>query len=323
MVLYVPCISSSTSFISSSTSLSTSSCSSPVYESTTCYSQPIPLRSQASCDDSLSTSTLSSSVESLSSLKSTCSSRWSAEREAERAEKRRLLNGSLTKLRSNNNLPLRKHLLVFNSIKYLQRELDLLDDEELYCSLMSSSDEAMEVDERRWLAPTAQQAPQTVAEEPAPPVVEEREAPAVVNSSSSNNNKADETDMEIGENKTFNEGKNGSEYWGWTMNSKMTAKKDPQSCDLFDSMEEALNITSGWSWTSSEWPVFNNTFENIGCNGLSTGGSSFGGSSPVRSHSNFDEDTWTPLSDFSDPFASCLSRFELQHLFPSQLLLQA
>ncbi|VDM69709.1 unnamed protein product [Strongylus vulgaris] len=96
-------------------------------------------------------SPLSSSAESISSIKSSSSSRSSAEREIERQQRRQLLDASLLKMRASNNMPLRKHLLVYNTVKQLQRDLDLLDDEELYCNLMGEGcGERMDVDERRW-----------------------------------------------------------------------------------------------------------------------------------------------------------------------------
>ncbi|KIH56678.1 hypothetical protein ANCDUO_13142 [Ancylostoma duodenale] len=116
-------------------------------------------RSPYSTDDDLADSPpmerlyspLSSSAESISSIKSSSSSRSSAEREIERQQRRQLLDASLLKMRASNNLPLRKHLLVYNTVKQLQRDLDLLDDEELYCNLMGEGcGERMDVDERRW-----------------------------------------------------------------------------------------------------------------------------------------------------------------------------
>uniref|UniRef100_A0A8R1HLF5 SERTA domain-containing protein n=1 Tax=Caenorhabditis japonica TaxID=281687 RepID=A0A8R1HLF5_CAEJA len=95
-------------------------------------------------------SPLATSAESVNSIKSSCSSRSSAERETERAQRRQLLNTSLSKLRDEANMPLRKHLLIYNTVKSIQQDLDMLDDEELYCSLVGMSNETsamlMEVD---------------------------------------------------------------------------------------------------------------------------------------------------------------------------------
>lgn len=66
----------------------------------------------------------------------------------------------------------------------IQRELDLLDDEDLYLNLIGG--DAMEVDERRWLAPVAQ-APTAVAL-PDPPRAEERMAPVFHEASVFNSN---------------------------------------------------------------------------------------------------------------------------------------
>uniref|UniRef100_A0A1I7XID5 SERTA domain-containing protein n=1 Tax=Heterorhabditis bacteriophora TaxID=37862 RepID=A0A1I7XID5_HETBA len=132
-------------------------------------------------------SSLSSSAESISSIKSnifmlfasekptlSSASRSPAEREAERMQRRQLLDSSLSKMRASNNLPLRKHLLIFNTIKQLQRDLDLLDDEDLYCSLIGEECHHMEVDECRWLAPP-------VVAPAAPPSQEEHRAASVPN----------------------------------------------------------------------------------------------------------------------------------------------
>ncbi|GMR59401.1 hypothetical protein PMAYCL1PPCAC_29596, partial [Pristionchus mayeri] len=81
-------------------------------------------------------SSLSSSLESLSSLRSNYSTRSAMERELERRERRRMLDLSVSKIQGT-NVPLRKHLLVYNAAKTLQKDLDVLDEEELYASLMS------------------------------------------------------------------------------------------------------------------------------------------------------------------------------------------
>ncbi|CAL2045406.1 hypothetical protein CAEBREN_17885 [Caenorhabditis brenneri] len=122
-------------------------------------SQPIPVSNNGQWDncDHLSCSPLerfpsplATSAESVNSIKSSCSSRSSVERETERAQRRQLLNTSLSKLREESNMPLRKHLLIFNTVKTIQKDLDQLDDEELYCSLVGMSNETtamlMEVD---------------------------------------------------------------------------------------------------------------------------------------------------------------------------------
>ncbi|CAI2354572.1 unnamed protein product [Caenorhabditis sp. 36 PRJEB53466] len=95
-------------------------------------------------------SPLATSAESVNSIKSSCSSRSSAERETERFQRRQLLNTSLSKLREESNMPLRKHLLIFNTVKTIQHDLDMLDDEDLYCSLVGMANDTtatlMEVD---------------------------------------------------------------------------------------------------------------------------------------------------------------------------------
>lgn len=90
-------------------------------------------------------SSLSSSLESLSSLRSSCSTRSAMEREKERRERRRLLDLSINKIQGA-NVPLRKHLLVYNAAKVLQKDLDVLDEEDLYATLMSPLNSTMEVD---------------------------------------------------------------------------------------------------------------------------------------------------------------------------------
>lgn len=114
-------------------------------------SMPVPIRL---CEES----PLSTSADSVSSFRSSCSNRSSAEREAERAARRRLLDVSVSKLHAQRDQPLRKYLLIFNTIKSLQRDLDMLDDEELYCSLMDDdSGSRMEVDECPWPQPEVHQ----------------------------------------------------------------------------------------------------------------------------------------------------------------------
>lgn len=260
-------------FVSPSISRSSSNC--PYEVSSTCptKSEPLPVRSvrYSPCNDQISSPpSLSSSTESMTSLFSNCSSRSFAEREAERMEKTKLLDLSLTKLRSNNNLPLRKHLLMFNGVKKLQRELDLMDDEDLYLNLIGG--DAMEVDERRWLAPVAQAPP---VAEPAPPSAEERQAPGSF-------------DLEMDANSNYS--------WSWP--SSGLGFFDCIQDMLIGSTSKSSPISSGtWSWCENSW-----------------------GSS----------DPWAPMNgELSDSLSSLTSGgpygspFELPHLFPSQLLLQA
>lgn len=94
-------------------------------------------------------SSLSSSVESISSVRSSYSTRSSMERENERRERRRFLDISISKIQGA-NVPLRKHLLVYNAAKVLQKDLDALDEEDLYATLMEPLHSTMEVD--NWAA---------------------------------------------------------------------------------------------------------------------------------------------------------------------------
>ncbi|GMS80364.1 hypothetical protein PENTCL1PPCAC_2539 [Pristionchus entomophagus] len=94
-------------------------------------------------------SSLSSSVESISSVRSSYSTRSSMERENERRERRRFLDISISKIQGA-NVPLRKHLLVYNAAKVLQKDLDALDEEDLYAMLMEPLHSTMEVD--NWAA---------------------------------------------------------------------------------------------------------------------------------------------------------------------------
>ncbi|GMT11668.1 hypothetical protein PFISCL1PPCAC_2965 [Pristionchus fissidentatus] len=89
-------------------------------------------------------SSLSSSVESIQSVRSSYSSRSAAERESERRERRRLLDLSISKIQGV-NVPLRRHLLVYNAAKVLQKDLDALDEEDLYATLMEPLHSNMEV----------------------------------------------------------------------------------------------------------------------------------------------------------------------------------
>lgn len=103
-------------------------------------SEPVPLA--RSREDS----PLSRSTDSISSTRSSCSGRSAAERQLERESRRRLLDTSVSKLQGARDPPLRKHLHVYNTIKALQRDLELLDDEELF-STLTGGDQAMEMDE--------------------------------------------------------------------------------------------------------------------------------------------------------------------------------
>lgn len=84
------------------------------------------------------------------------------EREIDRRERRRLLDLSVSKIQGA-NVPLRKHLLVYNAAKVLQvcpfplslpslilpslqKDLDALDEEDLYATLMEPLHSTMEVD---------------------------------------------------------------------------------------------------------------------------------------------------------------------------------
>ncbi|CAJ0939717.1 unnamed protein product, partial [Mesorhabditis belari] len=111
----------------------------PVYRS--CEpAEPIPLARNRS------ESPLSSSTDSIGSWRSI---RSAAERQSEREARKRLLDISAGKLHGARDPPLRKHLHVYNTIKALQRDLELLDLEdletELLCNLTNNNE--MEVDE--------------------------------------------------------------------------------------------------------------------------------------------------------------------------------
>ncbi|KHJ89152.1 hypothetical protein OESDEN_11032 [Oesophagostomum dentatum] len=266
-------------------------------------SQPISLRSPYSTDDDLADSPpmerlyspLSSSAESISSIKSSSSSRSSAEREIERQQRRQLLDASLLKMRAS-NMPLRKHLLVYNTVKQLQRDLDLLDDEELYCNLMGEGcGERMDVDERRW--PSFVGGGIGVG------------SPAVTTSSTSS---APLT--------TSTEGVQSAAVTSATATVAPPQQEERRVAEEATSlisddldMDDALGESfAGWSWATSDL-----------CNSYSsdlwwTGGS--GATTPFGATSRLDS-LW---GVGADPLgAANLSRFELQHLFPSQVLLQA
>ncbi|XGW06300.1 hypothetical protein V3C99_016536 [Haemonchus contortus] len=232
-------------------------------------SQPISLRSPYSTDDDLADSPpmerlyspLSSSAESISSIKSSSSSRSSAEREIERQQRRQLLDASLLKMRASNNLPLRKHLLVYNTVKQLQRDLDLLDDEELYCNLMGEGcGERMDVDERRWPfgATSTTSSASAVASIPvtatvAPPQQEERRVAEEATSLIS-----DDLDMEVCQ--MVQQQQAPSATWSWSGDDSATGVKSgggsslaQSGFDLFESIQDALGESfAGWSWTTAD-----------------------------------------------------------------------
>ncbi|WKY08893.1 hypothetical protein Q1695_001793 [Nippostrongylus brasiliensis] len=288
-------------------------------------------------------SPLSSSAESISSIISSSSSRSSAEREIERQQRRQLLDASLLKMRASNNLPLRKHLLVFNTVKQLQRDLDLLDDEELYCNLIGEGcGERMEVDERRWpfgtttttttssslsssttscsgaVAASAAEAATAESMHPccvvtataAPPQQEERRVAEEATSLIS-----DDLDMDVCQVVQQQKHEVPSSTWSWAEST--TNRYDDTTAhagfDLFESIQDALGESlDGWSWTGGDTNMSScvATSDSWWSGGLSP----FGASSRLDSLWAMDAD---PLG------ASNLSRFELQHLFPSQVLLQA
>ncbi|RCN39426.1 hypothetical protein ANCCAN_14632 [Ancylostoma caninum] len=310
--------------------------------------QPISLRSPYSTDDDLADSPpmerlyspLSSSAESISSIKSSSSSRSSAEREIERQQRRQLLDASLLKMRASNNLPLRKHLLVYNTVKQLQRDLDLLDDEELYCNLMGEGcGERMDVDERRWpsfvgsspslaMTPsllltssegvvTAETAAVTSATATvAPPQQEERRVAEEATSLIS-----DDLDMDVCQQMPQQQ-QQAAPTWSWTTTTDTTSTSSTNRCGdatassgfhLFESIQDALGESfAGWSWATSG---MSNSYNS---DVWWTGGS--GATAPFGATSRLDS-LW---GVGADPLgAANLSRFELQHLFPSQVLLQA
>ncbi|KAK6758411.1 hypothetical protein RB195_015930 [Necator americanus] len=311
--------------------------------------QPISLRSPYSTDDDLADSPpmerlyspLSSSAESISSIKSSSSSRSSAEREIERQQRRQLLDASLLKMRASNNLPLRKHLLVYNTVKQLQRDLDLLDDEELYCNLMGEGcGERMDVDERRWpsfvggspsVAMTTSTLPLTSSDgvvsaataavtsataTVAPPQLEERRVAEEATSLIS-----DDLDMDVCQQMPQQQ-QQAVPTWSWTTTDNSTSAHSAPKCEdatassdfhLFESIQDALGESfAGWSWATNE---ANNSYSS---DVWWSGGS--GASAPFGATSRLDS-LW---GVGADPFgAANLSRFELQHLFPSQVLLQA
>ncbi|CAD6196400.1 unnamed protein product [Caenorhabditis auriculariae] len=297
MVLHLSCSSSS------------SNVHSYYHDAIVTRSQPIPLRSSpySTCDDSSTVpvdrlySPLSSSAESLSSIKSSCSSRSWAEREMERVQRRKLLDSSLLKIRGSANLPLRKHLLVYNTIKNLQRDLDLLDDEELYCNLMglpscdsADDSERMNVDECRWMRSQREKSDELTA---APPVQEERNDESFINYNDEGFEMEDVDGIE-----SNNPSDVTTKTWSWS--------SEDSGADIFDNLQESRSTPL--SSSSGFWPSHQPTYNAWACegaNGLYNWG-----------HSGFDLWGAADLNQ-ADPLGT--GRFELQHLFPSQLLLQA
>ncbi|VDM59217.1 unnamed protein product [Angiostrongylus costaricensis] len=288
-------------------------------------SKPISLRSPCGTVDGSGVSPpieqlyspLSSSPDSIGSIKSSSSSRSSAEREIERQQRRQLLDASLLKMRASNNIPLRKHLLVYNIVKQLQRDLDLLDDEELYCNLMDESyGERMDVDERRWpfgatSAPSATLPACAVSipvtAQVAPPQQEERR---VAEDSTSLISK--DLDMDMSKVVQQEPQTPGLEMWSW---GDTTMKGDDRTTsqsnyDIFESVQDAVDESFvAWSWT-----VSGASFNADAWWTERSRATSFGTTSRF-------EPIW---SMGADPLgATNFSRFELQHLFPSQVLLQA
>lgn len=256
--------------------------------------QPLPIRStgvrSTSPVEQLFSSPLSNSWESISSTKSSSSSRSSAEREAERAQRRQLLETSLIKLRQP-NLPLRKHLLVYETIKQIQKDLDLLDDEDVFCSLMDSAD-SME-DEDVLLTSSWHLAP--------PSAVEDEPMEAM--------------DMEID---CLCPLPSSNQMSGWGAADQL----QPISDSMFD-VFESLNKST----YRSKWADNDSMFLEQG-NATATGcvpGGRHAAWSTGRSTS-----LWTSVDTVNaeDPLLgggspATWGHFELSHLFPSQLLSQA
>uniref|UniRef100_A0A0K0DD79 SERTA domain-containing protein n=1 Tax=Angiostrongylus cantonensis TaxID=6313 RepID=A0A0K0DD79_ANGCA len=246
------------------------------------------------------------------------SSRSSAEREIERQQRRQLLDASLLKMRASNNIPLRKHLLVYNIVKQLQRDLDLLDDEELYCNLMDESyGERMDIDERRWpfgatSAPSATLPACAVSipvtAQVAPPQQEERR---VAEDSTSLISK--DLDMDVSKVVKQEPQTPGLEMWSWG-DTTMTGDDRTTSysnCDIFESIQDDVDESFvAWSWTVS---------------GASFDAGAWWTTERSRATSLSTTSRFEPIwSMGTDPLgATNFSRFELQHLFPSQVLLQA
>ncbi|CAI5453216.1 unnamed protein product [Caenorhabditis angaria] len=283
-------------------------------------SEPISVSRNRCCDDvnynahplERLASPLATSAESVDSIKSSCSSRSSAEREHERAQRRQLLDVGLGKLRAQSNMPMRKHLLVFNTVKALQRDLDMLDDEDLYCSLLGMSNETtgnnnnnnfsnqmiggamaddMEIDEFNWL-------PKRVVSTPIGAPLKREE------------HRSNQHDTAV-----------ATQINNSVSNSIIsTSLSDDDEFEL-----EMETETATWSWTSQS-----SIFESIH-NKIDKDESMFSWSSPLLSSaSSGAEFGWNDSSPASppsfnlwgsDPFG--VARFDFQHLFPSQLLLQA
>ncbi|KJH53613.1 hypothetical protein DICVIV_00041 [Dictyocaulus viviparus] len=285
-------------------------------------SKPISLRSPCSMLDELNGSSrmeqlyspLSSSADSMHCIKSSSSSRSAIEREIERQQRRQLLDTSLLKMRASNNMPLRKHLLVYNTVKQLQRDLDLLDDEELYCNLMGDScGERMDVDEPRWpfgatsatsVTLSASAVSITDIAQTAPPQKEERRVAEEATSLISE-------DLDIDLRQDVREASQTPlAIWSW---NNSTIQRDDHtsksSRDLFESIQDAMGDSfTVWSWT--------------------LGSSEFSGDTWWTGHEKTSYESASRLEPMwrvaADPLgATNLSRFELQHLFPSQVLLQA
>ncbi|CAB3397736.1 unnamed protein product [Caenorhabditis bovis] len=335
MVLFVPC---TTSSIVSSLSTSTTQQQDFCYELTTSTttnissddgienrkkSQPIPVRGfsnsawrrfddHSTCPLERLPSPLATSAESVGSIKSSCSSRSSAEREVERAQRRELLDVSLGKLRNESNMPLRKHLLVFNTVKALQRDLDMLDDEELYCSLVgivnepAVDDRHMEVDECNWFVKNRDTSTMAHGTIGAPPkreeLVDESRYEPVTFGNEFEMEDVNESDTNI---------LSGTNTWSWTNENS-----------FFDSFHESrkesslfgLSLSSArtTSWLDSMTTEESNDdhLANVSLFGL-------GGQSAWSLGDSAGFDLWGA----ADPLGS--ARIDMQHLFPSQLLLQA
>ncbi|CAP36233.1 Protein CBG18891 [Caenorhabditis briggsae] len=291
-------------------------------------SQPIPVRNNGQWDNSdhLSCSPLerfpsplATSAESVNSIKSSCSSRSSAERETERAQCRQLLNSSLSKLREESNMPLRKHLLIFNTVKTIQKDLDQLDDEELYCSLVGMSNETtmlMEVDgtgdeccwgnekdcynnEMMMLISNANDVVDSAVICGAPLKQEERGA------------SSDITGMMFGDDLEMDEA--DTKTWSWS-----------SGASIFDSVQESKSgsMDALFKWSSScsdaaySAPITSNSFGGWADSSAISGGGLFGlpdDSTSSWSHGATGFDMWGN----SDPLGS--ARFDMHNL----LLLQA
>ncbi|KAJ1366320.1 hypothetical protein KIN20_026953 [Parelaphostrongylus tenuis] len=292
-------------------------------------SKPISLRSPCGTVDGSDLSPLSSSADSIGSVKSSSSSRSSAEREIERQQRRQLLDASLLKMRASNNMPLRKHLLVCNIVKQLQRDLDLLDDEELYCNLMDESyGERMDVDERRWPFGGATSTTTTttsavtspacavsipVSAQVAPPQQEERR---VAEDSTSLISKDLDMDLsKVVQQQPQEPQTTPLEMWSWGVDTTMSGNDRTTSdsdYDIFESIQAAVDESLfAWSWTVGGGPHIN----------IDSWWTERARATSFDAAASHFEPDWRMGAD---PLGTTnLSRFELQHLFPSQVLLQA